>query len=347
MSERSVSRRDFLGTGVAAGAGALAAGLPGDADAAKRKKKRHRGRHVRKVDVAVVGAGFAGLTAARELVRDGRSVCVLEARNRVGGRVWNKDLGDDEESERGGTFVGPTQDRVIALADKFGIGRFNTYDDGRERVLRRRPAQHVQRHLATGLCAARPARSSPTWRWWSRVWTTCPRASQWTRPGTPPSAKEWDGQTLETWMRDQGTSERFRRLAATATRPIFGAEPRELSLLFVLFYIASSGNERNVGTFERNFNTRNGAQEQRFVGGSQQIAHELHKRLGKRIDPAQLPVENRAVQARRDGLLQAPDREGPARDRRRAAGVRRRDRLLAQHARRPAARCSTGSRRAR
>ena len=40
------------------------------------------------------------------------------------------------------------------------------------------------------------------------------------------------------------------------TRPVFGAEPRELSLLFVLFYIAASGNETNPGTFERNFNTR-------------------------------------------------------------------------------------------
>jgi monoamine oxidase len=96
-------------------------------------------------------------------------------------------------------------------------------------------------------------------------------------------AAEWDSQTLDTWLRANSSTEKFRRLAATACRPIFGAEPRDLSLLFVLFYIASSGNERNVGTFERNFNTRMGAQEQRFIGGSQQIAHELHKRLGRRV----------------------------------------------------------------
>ena len=111
MSDTPLSRRRFLGTGVAAGATAAAAGLPRaeDAEAAKRKKKRKR-RGTRTVDVAIVGAGFAGLTAARELVRDGRSVCVLEGRDRVGGRVWNHDLGGGEESERGGTFVGPTQD---------------------------------------------------------------------------------------------------------------------------------------------------------------------------------------------------------------------------------------------
>ena len=66
-------------------------------------------------------------------------------------------------------------------------------------------------------------------------------------------------------------SPEFKALVPIATRPIFGAEPRELSLLFVLFYIASSGNEENPGTFERNFNTRNGAQMFRFAGGSQLI----------------------------------------------------------------------------
>ena len=87
---------------------------------------------------------------------------------------------------------------------------------------------------------------------------------------TPPS---WDGQTLESWVEARTASRRAsRRCVPLATRPIFGAEPRELSLLFVLFYIAASGNEQNPGTFERNFDTRGGAQQSRFVGGSQTIA---------------------------------------------------------------------------
>src|SRR5581483_7977203 len=72
-------------------------------------------------------------------------------------------------------------------------------------------------------------------------------------------------------------------VAAAATRPIFGAEPRELSLLFVLFYIASSGNSQNPGTFERNFNTQVGAQQSRFIGGSQTIALKIAKQLGDRV----------------------------------------------------------------
>ena len=58
---------------------------------------------------------------------------------------------------------------------------------------------------------------------------------------------------------------------SAATEAIFGCEPRELSLLYTLFYIAASGNEQNPGTFERNFNTTGGAQERRFVGGAQTV----------------------------------------------------------------------------
>ena len=75
----------------------------------------------------------------------------------------------------------------------------------------------------------------------------------------------------------------FKALLPVATRPIFGAEPRELSLLFVLFDVASSGNAQNPGTFERNFNTRGGAQQDRFVGGSQRIALLAAHHLGKRV----------------------------------------------------------------
>ena len=75
-------------------------------------------------------------------------------------------------------------------------------------------------------------------------------------PWQAANALEYDGQTLETWIRDNSATQRYRNLVPLATRPIFGTEPRDLSLLFVLFYIAASGDETHAGTFERNFNTR-------------------------------------------------------------------------------------------
>src|SRR5205809_753572 len=75
-------------------------------------------------------SSFAGLTAALRLVEAGHSVVVLEARDRVGGRALNHQLGGGEISERGATFAGPTQDRILALARQFGVGKFPTYDQG-------------------------------------------------------------------------------------------------------------------------------------------------------------------------------------------------------------------------
>ena len=63
-------------------------------------------------DVVVVGAGLAGLTAAREIVAAGREVVVLEARDRVGGRVLNHPIGDGKVVEVGGQWIGPGQDRI-------------------------------------------------------------------------------------------------------------------------------------------------------------------------------------------------------------------------------------------
>ena len=225
--------------------------------------------------MVVVGAGFAGLTAARELHRAGRSVLVLEARKRVGGRALNQDIGGGEISERGATFVGPTQDHILALAKKLGVGKFPHLRQRRQRLhrLRGRP-EHLQRHRARPGQRPRTRRSCPTSPGPSSRSTRCRPRSRWTRPGSRRADAEWDEQTLATWIADNSDNPKFRALIPIATRAIFGAEPRELSLLFTLFYIAASGNEDNPGTFERNFNTRDGAQMWRFVGGSQRLCAE-------------------------------------------------------------------------
>src|SRR5215204_5870249 len=81
-------------------------------------------------DVAVVGAGFAGIVAARELQRKGFDVVLLEARDRVGGRVLNEPIGDGKVVEVGGQWVGPGQDRLYALAREVGVDTYATYGEG-------------------------------------------------------------------------------------------------------------------------------------------------------------------------------------------------------------------------
>src|ERR671917_1904222 len=82
-------------------------------------------------DVVVVGAGLAGLAAARVLTAQGGSVVVVEARDRVGGRVHNHDIGGGNVVEVGAQWIGPTQDRLAALAAELGVETFPTHGEGK------------------------------------------------------------------------------------------------------------------------------------------------------------------------------------------------------------------------
>jgi monoamine oxidase len=86
-------------------------------------------------DVVVVGAGLAGLAAARAVRAAGRQALVVEARDRVGGRLWAAPLGA-ALSDRGGQWVGAQHDRVRALAAELGLALFPTFSDGRKLVER-------------------------------------------------------------------------------------------------------------------------------------------------------------------------------------------------------------------
>jgi monoamine oxidase len=255
MERRGITRRGLLGGAVA---GAAIAAMPRPARAASRA-----------ADVVVVGAGLAGLTAARALEQAGRSAIVLEARDRVGGRVLSHTISTGEYAELGGMFTGPTQDRIQALAAAVGVGTFPTYNtgnnvfiggDGRREVFPNNtpfgtapPDPLVAGDIALAVTLL------------DQMAANVPVGAPWTAS----SADDWDRQTLDAWLRaNTSGSAEFMAVTSAATEAIFGCEPRELSLLYTLFYIAASGNEQNVGTFERNFNTAGGAQESRFVGGA-------------------------------------------------------------------------------
>jgi monoamine oxidase len=231
------------------------------------------------VDIAVVGAGLAGLTAAREIVRAGRSVVVLEADERVGGRTENHSLGNGEVTELKGEYVGPTQDRVLALASELGVGTFKTYNQG-DNVLyldgKRStypstspipPVPGIAQELAIAVLRLDSMASQ------------VPVDAPWEAA----NARDWDSQTFETWKQANLPSDGSRALFDAAVNAIWGADARDFSLLFALWYIAAAGNSQQPGNLERLVSTAGGAQESRFVGGSQLISIKLAEQLGRRV----------------------------------------------------------------
>jgi monoamine oxidase len=273
MESKGITRRRLIGT---AATGAAMAALPASALAANTGS-------IRNTDVVVVGGGLAGLTAARRITERHRGVTLLEARDRVGGRVYSQAITSGGYAEMGGMFTGPTQDRIQALATEVGVGTYATYNTGNNVFWASGRRSEYPSDGPTGTAPTDPVVLPDivaTVELLDQMATGFPVDAPWSSL----NAEAWDRQTLDTWLREHTSgSDEFMAVASAATEAIFGCEPRDLSLLFTVFYIAASGNEQTQGTFERNFNTGGGAQESRFVGGAQKIALEVARRLGQRI----------------------------------------------------------------
>src|SRR3954451_19435790 len=288
VEQDGLTRRGLLaGASAAVAAGALAATPPAEA---RRPTRRARTR--RRADVIVVGAGAAGSAAGHAVAKAGRSGLVLEARDRVGGRTLNHELGPaypGRVTEIGGTFVGPTQDHMYALLKDFGLGTFPTYDKGETVSVFKGPhgrfsnsdqASYVNMgptiaaDLATALLQL------------DQMAATVPVQAPWTAP----NAVEWDSQTLDTWARANLASDSGRRALAALSNAVWGTEPRDMSLLYAVYYVAAAGNEKNLGTAERLTTTTGGAQQDRVIGGSQKLWLSIAADLGKRHVVFKAPV---------------------------------------------------------
>jgi monoamine oxidase len=292
MSDGNYTRRELVKAGAAtAAAGTLAAATPAEA----KRRRRRRKRRVRKVDVVVVGAGIAGLTAARELVKAGKSVRVLEARRRVGGRMFNKRLYTGDVADMGATFAGPTQDHILKLAKDVGVDTFPTYNTGNN-VYYNGSRSTYPSTGPTGTAPPDPALLPDIAQVVAKLDQMAAEVPV-DAPWNAAKAADWDSVTLHSWLVDNSVNDTgMLEITSTLTEPLFGCEPREVSLLYTLFYIAASGDESHVGTLERNINTAGGAQETRFVGGAAQIAERVAEGLGRRVKlgtPAHKIVQNR------------------------------------------------------
>ncbi len=222
-------------------------------------------------DVVVMGAGLAGLQTARLLVRAGRRVQVLEARDRVGGRTFSPVI-DDATFDLGGQWLGHDHTRLRTLAAELGVAIYPQYTQGR-RVLDAEGRVRTYAGTIPRLAPWQLIEIQLTMTRLKRLMRTVDPAA----PLADPRTTALDSVSLEHTARRWLWSQTSRNLLAAAARVVFGAEMSDVSLLYFLSYVRAGGG------FENLIETKNGAQENKFVGGAQALALGLLRELGPRV----------------------------------------------------------------
>jgi monoamine oxidase len=232
---------------------------------------------VSEVDFCVVGAGFAGLTAALRLKQAGHSVALLEARDRVGGRTFTETRADGTWIDRGGAWIGPGQDRIYALMNEFGVSEYKQHNDGDAMMIvggkKHRYGGTIPwtvspwavANLGLGLAAI------------ERMCKEIPREAPWDAK----KAQEWDRISIGEWIHKKSMSKDAAEMLEMAFAGLYTSAGSETSLLWGLLQTASAGGL----TFA--ISGKGGSQDARPVGGMGALHRPIVAELGEALHLSQ------------------------------------------------------------
>jgi monoamine oxidase len=225
-------------------------------------------------DVCIVGAGYAGLTAARHIVQAGATVVMLEARDRVGGRVWTREAPDGTPLDVGGTWLGPGQDAAYALAAEVGVSTYPTWARG-ETVLVggagvKRYSGNVPNINPISIASLTLAMTRL-----DRMAKQIPLEDPWNAKSAPP----WDATSIGAWLdaKQNVATKEAHDLLSSLMRGLWTSDPSEVSLLHALYLI------RSADGLNRLLSVEGGYQQDRVSGGAMTIAEHMADDLSDSI----------------------------------------------------------------
>ncbi|XP_059994048.1 amine oxidase [flavin-containing] B isoform X1 [Lagenorhynchus albirostris] len=226
-----------------------------------------------KCDVVVVGGGISGMTAAKLLHDSGLNVIVLEARDRVGGRTYTIRNQKVKYVDLGGSYVGPTQNRILRLSKELGLETYKVNEV--ERLI-----YHVK-GKSYPFRGPFPPMWNPIacldlnnlWRTMDDMGREIPSDAPWKAP----LAEQWDHMTMKELLDKICWTESSKQLATLFVNLCVTAETHEVSALWFLWYVKQCGGSARI------ISTTNGGQERKFVGGSGQVSERIMDLLGDRV----------------------------------------------------------------
>lgn len=216
------------------------------------------------LDAIIIGAGFSGLAAARILRQAGRSFLLLEARDRVGGRTHTRWLNTSQYLDVGGMWIGPTQDRMYALAREYGVEWHETYNQG-QNILDLNQRIRTYKGLIPRMDVVSLINIDVVLKKLERL----ARNVDVRQPWAIPKAAQLDGQTLYDFARRHCKTSDCFKVVRAGLETVFACELNEVSLLHALFYI------RSGTTLNTLLSIQNGAQQHRLKGGMQTLAEKM------------------------------------------------------------------------
>ncbi|WP_319437557.1 flavin monoamine oxidase family protein [Mycobacterium sp. RTGN5] len=225
------------------------------------------------VDFCVIGAGFAGLTAALRLKQAGRSVALLEARDRVGGRTFTVEGPEGIWIDRGGAWIGPGQDAIYGLMKEFGVASYKQFIDGEAMMVVEGKHYRYEGTIPLTMSPWAALNMGAVFLDLTRLCKTIPLEKPWEAK----NAAKLDRISYAEWLDNHTLSKPAHTLLESSISGLYTSAASEVSMLFVLRQLASGGGPSFV------LGIKDGSQDSRIVGGMGAVSGAIAAELGGAI----------------------------------------------------------------